>query len=529
MNKIEKTAITIYGAYNEIGGNKILVSSVDSKSVLLDFGFEFRFLNDYFDEFLPIRRHQALRDGLTMGFLPEPKGVLSSLYRPDLLRYEKEWLSHTLHKTGPENLHISHVLISHAHSDHIGAIRFLNPKIKLVAGTTTYEVLKHYSEFYAKTSHFNEILKFGEFFQVSEKGTRMNSRTKNYKIIERSLIPLQSGYSGDLNGTCPFILRYFDTDHSIPGAGAYFLTDKKTHAKIIYTGDIRFHGPLQAKAYEFINFGKKFAPDILITEGTRLGRLQEEEQEEKPTQTTNFESEELVCSRISEILSDANAATNPLMIFFTCPMRDTARLESFYFACKQKGRKLVLLPKSYLLLQLMIKIHQSRLTMKDLEEIGIFISRKSWGLYEERDYSNSKDIKKVFNHPNTVKAAEIEADPNQYCLQMSFFNLNDLLDIRPPQGSHWIRSESEPFNDEGAIKAEKITNWLALFGITKETIHQVHCSGHMSPTHLEYMINTINPRKVLVVHSENPKMVTQMSLNSGIEYVSVEKGKKVEI
>ena len=115
------TSISFFGGVNEIGGNKIALVSGNGKGILLDFGWSFQISHDYLHSFLTLRKHQRLLDGIFIGDLPKPLGVLKGIYREDLYEnIEKECRNQGIIEGKPtEPEFIEEILISHAHSDHI--------------------------------------------------------------------------------------------------------------------------------------------------------------------------------------------------------------------------------------------------------------------------------------------------------------------------------------------------------------------------------------------------------------------------
>ncbi|MEM2679174.1 MAG: MBL fold metallo-hydrolase RNA specificity domain-containing protein, partial [Candidatus Hadarchaeales archaeon] len=56
---------------------------------------------------------------------------------------------------------------------------------------------------------------------------------------------------------------------------------------------------------------------------------------------------------------------------------------------------------------------------------------------------------------------------------------------------------------EGEFEFEKLENWLETLGMP--LVH-IHASGHASPFDLKRMIETLSPRKIIMVHSERPEI-----------------------
>jgi len=48
---------------------------------------------------------------------------------------------------------------------------------------------------------------------------------------------------------------------------------------------------------------------------------------------------------------------------------------------------------------------------------------------------------------------------------MSFYDLEELVEINPQPGSYYILSASEPFNEEMEIDFERLVNWLSHCGL----------------------------------------------------------------
>jgi ribonuclease J len=65
-------------------------------------------------------------------------------------------------------------------------------------------------------------------------------------------------------------------------------------------------------------------------------------------------------------------------------------------------------------------------------------------------------------------------------------------------------ASSEPYNEEQAIEFDKLTNWLAHFGLPS---YHIHCSGHMMPNDLKRIARAVAPKRIFPIHTEYPELV----------------------
>jgi len=80
-----------------------------------------------------------------------------------------------------------------------------------------------------------------------------------------------------------------------------------------------------------------------------------------------------------------------------------------------------------------------------------------------------------------------------------------LIDVKPNEGSSYIRSLTEPFDVEMELKEEKIRNWMELFGVVKsdKDWHQVHVSGHGDGEQIKRIIDGSNAKKIIPIHTKH--------------------------
>src|SRR5438132_12463260 len=106
-----------------------------------------------------------------------------------------------------------------------------------------------------------------------------------------------------------------------------------------------------------------------------------------------------------------------------------------------------------------------------------------------------------------VTAEQIAARPSDYLVQLDFWHLPELVDLRPPPGSPFIHSKSEPF-EEDDVNDAVLQHWLDRFGLRR---HQLHASGHLSEREVGEMIRTIDAKAVMPVHTQHAERFTQLA------------------
>jgi ribonuclease J len=146
--------LSFYGGVDEIGGNKIQVSSRES-SFFFDFGLAFSRANTYLSEFLQPRKANGILDFVALELLPCLKGI----YREDYLRHVG--LSHTREPA------VDGVLISHSHVDHVSLVHHLREDLPLHLSQGSYLILRALEE--TGSSSFSEYLQLKKSFQLQPK------------------------------------------------------------------------------------------------------------------------------------------------------------------------------------------------------------------------------------------------------------------------------------------------------------------------------------------------------------------------
>jgi ribonuclease J len=468
--------IDILGGENEIGGNKILVSH-RGKRILLDFGLSN--ISRYYSGYLQPRKCSALEDFLSLGFLPEMKGV----YREDYLRHAG--------KPG-EKAGIDALFLTHAHLDHAGAISFLREDIPIYCTKPTKTILQAIED--TGSSLFPDLVTACRAFQFYENkdGRRSRATSRNEEFVaERPYSLMSKGRPVKIGG---LEIEAVPVDHSLPGACGFIVYSDA--GNLVYTGDIRFHGLHSRLSDEFVERAVEAKPRWLVCEGTRVCEA-------------NGRTEQDVRREIGKL-----ARRQKGLVVFEQPVRDLDRLESFYSAAESLGRKLAINLKQAYLLDLLQRDGIDCPRTED-KNIRIFIPRKGWGLvgnrkvpeYQiEQDYSSWE--RAYLKHRRRITAQDIRSEQQKYLLFLNLWDLPALLDIQPKKESIAIKSMCEPFTDEMELNEATKQNWLAYFNLP---VYDVHASGHADKCGLQDMIKKIKPKKLIPIHTEYPGVLAELN------------------
>jgi len=481
------TSLTFFGAINEIGGNKILLEDSDTR-IFLDFGLCFNRYGSYFSPFITPRQGLLLKDYISLGLLPNIQG----LYRADFENRFRDSTKEPLYDA---------IVLSHPHIDHAGFISFIRPDIPLYASNGAIAILKAMEQ---TSFGFNEFTAIKEKFKIRPSKREKEKVVRDRgSIVQREVHTVKSTFTiGD------FTIHTYPVDHSVPGANAYVI--ETSEGAIVYTGDIRFHGWKAEESKEFVKQAAKFDPIIMISEGTRI-------KEQKKVTENDLEK------KLTEIIKNVKGLT-----LTSFPVRDFDRMQSFINAAKTNGRELVISMRQAYTLNLLEQHHVERIP--DISEIKVFVPKKGWGIYNDPNYPleiQMQDFykweKEMLDKAPIVTAEDIKNEQYKYVLRVEPTEFKYLFDIEPSSQSQYIRSLTEPVDEEMEIQQQKIDNWLKHFGLFP--YRQLHCSGHASGVEITQMIKNIAPKTVIPIHTETSSSFQEVYPHVRI----VQQGKRVEL
>jgi ribonuclease J len=510
--------IRVLDGQNVIGGNKILVEGEEG-CILLDFGINFASWGNYFEKFISPRTGLIVKDLLKLNLLPE-----IDMYRSDFTG------SLDLPKLSKE---IIFAFLSHAHNDHMGLVGLLREDIPILSTTETLALTVALSEINSEeNSRLIVDRRTPGTYPVREDVLIKPNQKSNKNPIKRKLI-----YSGD-NGVSSLPLskdlieNYFEevdiensfqagsvdaevlpVYHSVIGSASLYFT--LSGIRILYTGDLR-DSPLPEEERLLQEIGEnrlklanstremidatKGKVDVLIVEGTRT-----KESHSKITEAILYSNvyEEVKKHRDKLIIADF-------------PFRHLERFHTFLKVAEETDRQFVVLPKDYIILNTLAKINSDWDFRRYLGHIRVYHQGKgSWKGWENRLLQGE-----IFNDPPIedilIKPSEIEKSPGSYILNIGYYELPNLLDFsyETLRGAIYIHSNSEAYTEDQNIDFLRLLRWLRYFNIEPKGVREkdgslefdriYHASGHISPEGLEALIEEIDPRIIVPVHTESP-------------------------
>jgi ribonuclease J len=515
---------------NSIGGTKIYLEDRGT-GVLLDFGINFGQWGLFFEEFLRPRVGRGIEDLWKLRLIPKVAG----LYRPDLIPTDFQAAFDT-------TLEVQALLITHAHLDHCGLVGLLRGNLDIYASALSAAIVKAMQdtgrlEFYGEIAYWSprgpkqsdprclEAMRapyngrrflttlggvpktLEQFWQTPPNPSALKAGSTARKLNPQ---PLQTA-SDNING---LRFRTFPVDHSVPGAVAFaFETDE---GLVVYTGDLRLHGKRMATTKRFVEEMAKQKPYLLIAEGTRLGR----------TTTENITEQQVFEAALAII----QASMGRLVIADFSP-RNVERLETFLALAKETGRKLLVFAKDGYLLEALAAADPTYQSLCNDPALGIFdelrLEPRGW----EQDFRSRYRTR-------LVSPEEVEKNRGSYILAFSYTDMNDLLDVNPPEKSTFIYSSSEPYGEAQRVDMWRLWNWALFYGMevhgfrwagsdeggSPEVHGRLHASGHISPDDLLWLVQEIQPRYVLPVHTGNRAWFVEKVRKEPIRIILTEDG-----
>jgi len=368
---------------------------------------------------------------------------------------------------------VSGVLLSHAHLDHMDYVRYLKPEIPLYVGEGTWRIILA-----REVTSLRPQERLAEFLEVAGPLHQCFRSSRGLG----NLVTFRTGRRLRID---EFEIKPVHVDHSIPAAYGFVIDGPE--GRVVYTGDFRFHGHLPGMTEDFLREAEK--PDLLIMEGTNV-------LESRPS------SEGEVKEKIGGLVSRARG-----LVAASFSSVDVDRLRTFFEVAMETGREFVISRRQAALMDF----------LRPEIEGGLLRFPFKLGDPGVRIYGREKKIlyhweKKLLGYQN-VDSSWVSENQERVLLFSTYYDMLELLEIEPRPGSLFLYSESEPWDEEGEIEFGKLANWLEHLGLP---MFHVHASGHASSLELKEVVERLEPRKVVMVHSERPGLFRRFLGNERI-------------
>jgi len=415
--------ITIYRGTKEIGGTLIELRTSVTR-ILIDAGYPLFLNNNPIDDNIAKLPHTEL---LALGVLPK----IESLYAWDEAGFDA-------------------VVISHAHIDHYGLLKYINSAIPVYMSAGT-----------------ERLIQISQRFKIHD---NFDSEVRRFRMYRSFQI-------GDIK------LKPYLMDHSAFDAAAFEINaEGKT---VTYSGDFRGHGRKPMCLDYFIAVAKK-RPDVLLIEGSMIGRTDEQTMTEENL-------EDVVIERVQGV-------NGPLL--FQCSSQNVDRLVSFYRASLRLKRIFIVdiytANVLYELRQLKNNLPYPspeypnirvffpyRLTQKIFDDIGEEYARRF------SEYHISREcLKEAQNRIIMICRPSMRIDIEKCGIHDGVF----------------LYSLWRGYRDEAYQQAFEIS--LGQSGFPLEALHT---SGHATVTDIRRVIKELDPRKLIPIHTMYPDVFRDFS------------------
>jgi len=326
------------------------------------------------------------------------------------------------------------IIISHPHQDHYGLGKHIDPAIPVYMGAAANRIMRACVSFGLPDAFQFQNVREMKGFETFNLGT--------------------------------FKVTPYPVDHA--GYDSFALLVEVGNKRIFYTGDFRAHGR-KGKLFDHLLKRPPRHVDVLLMEGSALGRLNPEEK---------FESE----SELEEQFLKVFKATNGLVLVHPSS-QNIDRIVSIYRATKRANRMLVMGGYTgYIIMSL------------ENDSIPNF----TWS-----------DVKKIVSTP-TGKKHEITTDqiaksPDKYVyiiggIGLPMIEKAGLLTSE----AHYVYSM---WNGYKQTSAGKVIARMEAAGVP---MCDIHTSGHADVPTLRKFVEAIKPARLVPIHTFNPEQYVEL-------------------
>lgn len=341
------------------------------------------------------------------------------------------------------------VFISHPHLDHMALLPQLNRNIPIYIGEIGRDILNLWNQVSVRE-------KYNKYDGLVFKTFR------SFNTIELD----------------EFRVTPVHVDHSIPGSYGFIVETPDT--VIGYTGDFRLHGQDPSLTYDYIMRAREYELDLLITEATRVHDVLDIKEKD-------------VYETLLKIFSLTNKA-----ILLDSSYIDIDRIRSIFNAAYKAGKTLVIGWRHFYFIYNLIEREKKFKLKIEKDSFKVIIN-----LHMRKKKVYNRFIDTIYNKGfQLIDIKNLELSDNH--IYLDFPNYIQYLLNKTFPGTIAIFSNSEPYDEESYLDYRKIINWLNILMIPS---YRIHSSGHANPIDIKKLVNQVQPKDLIIIHSEYPDVI----------------------
>lgn len=339
-----------------------------------------------------------------------------------------------------DDLKVDGVLISHAHQDHYGLTNYIHPDVKFFLSKPTHKII-----------------------EISNIFTPQNIQISNPNYFERE----KSFHIGD------FEITAYWNDHSAYDAHSFLIeADGK---RIFYSGDFRGHGR-KAGAFRWFTHNAPQNVDYLLLEGTNIGK-----------QDTTAQTE----SEIEDDLTGFFSEPKKINLIYTSG-QNIDRLVSIYRACIKTHKLLVVDVYVASLLKALSKFGILPFPSDDFKNVKVIFTT-----YVTRKLTREGNEKYFYQFRyNKISKEEIDKQAANIVIVVRPSMMIDLDLIAGIKDGNFFYSMWDGYKDKTDTKS--FIDHLVQLNFT---IKEIHTSGHADLEALKQMVNALQPKHIVPMHT----------------------------
>lgn len=340
------------------------------------------------------------------------------------------------------------LLLSHSHADHSGLIAASRAAVPVWLSVGT-----------------SKMIMAGGLF------ARQPTVPRHRQMILRPGQPVDIG---------PFRVTAYPVDHSVYDAMAFLI--EADGRRVLYTGDLRFHGRKAGMARQLTRIAQAAPLDALVIEGTRLGGRASE---------ANLSEQDLE----TQLVADMRAAPGVVLAMYS-PL-NVDRFVTYFRAARRAKRTFVIDPYQAFVLHLIGK--QVRLpqlgTTPDLR-VMVPTRFSTSGAARRLGHTDwAKELRK-----GAISAEEINHHPERFVVLFRQSMQDGLFGNKLPTKvtcifSYW----------PGYLKEPRMHALSEAIKAAGGHLLPRHASGHAHPDDLRNFVEKVRPRLLVPVHTTSPE------------------------